>query len=120
MDFKKFMNWLSKTINWDIAVVPLEDSPFNQCKSELKFIELAVLGLPGVYSNMCVYNGVVKDGFNGFLASNEDEWIEKIEKLILDESLRRYIRQNALNKVLSDYRIEDRIEIWDKILQELR
>lgn len=117
MDFKKFMGWLSKTVDWDIAVVPLEDSPFNQCKSELKFIELAVLGLPGVYSNMCVYNDVVKDGFNGFLARNEDEWVEKIEKLILDESLRRYIRQNALDKVLSDYKIEDRVEIWDKILQ---
>lgn len=54
MDFEKFMGWLSKTIDWDIAVVPLEDSPFNQCKSELKFIELAILGLPGVYSDMCL------------------------------------------------------------------
>jgi glycosyltransferase involved in cell wall biosynthesis len=118
MDFKNFMGWLAETIDWDIAVVPLEDSSFNQCKSELKFIELAVLGLPGVYSDMCVYNGIVKDGVNGFLASNEDEWVEKIGSLILDESLRRNIRQNALEKVLSDYKIEDRVEIWDKILDE--
>ena len=120
MDFKKFMDWLSKTVDWDIAVVPLEDSPFNQCKSELKFIELAILGLPGVYSNMCVYNGIVKDGYNGFLAGNDDEWFEKIEKLILDKELRRYIRKNALDNVLSDYKIEDRVKIWDKILRELR
>ncbi len=120
MDFKKFMGWLSKTVDWDIAVVPLEDSPFNQCKSELKFIELAILGLPGVYSNMCVYNGVVKDGYNGFLAGNDDEWFEKIEKLILDKELRRYIRKNALDNVLSAYMIEDRVKIWDKILHELR
>ena len=116
----KFMGWLSKTVDWDIAVVPLEDSPFNQCKSELKFIELAILGLPGVYSNMCVYNGIVKDGYNGFLAENDDEWFEKIEKLILDKELRRYIRKNALDNVLSDYKIEDRVKIWDKILRELR
>lgn len=120
MDFKKFMGWLSKTVDWNIAVVPLEDSPFNQCKSELKFIELAILGLPGVYSNMCVYNGIVKDGYNGFLAGNDDEWFEKIEKLILDKELRRYIRKNALDNVLSDYKIEDRVKIWDKILRELR
>ena len=120
MDFKKFMGWLSKTVDWDIAVVPLEDSPFNQCKSELKFIELAILGLPGVYSNMCVNNGIVKDGYNGFLAGNDDEWFEKIEKLILDKELRRYIRKNALDNVLSDYKIEDGVKIWDKILQELR
>lgn len=116
MDFEKFMKWLSKTVDWDIAIVPLENSPFNQCKSELKFIELTILGLPGVYSDMCVYNSVVNDGIDGFLASNDDEWIHKIEKLILDKSLRRTIRKNALNKVLSDYLIEDRINKWDEIL----
>ena len=116
MDFEKFMKWLPESIDWDIALVPLENSPFNQCKSELKFIELAILGLPGVYSDMCVYNAVVEDGINGFLASDEDEWIEKIEMLILDKSLRKTIRQNALNKVLSDYSIEDRINKWDNIL----
>ena len=116
MDFEKFMKWLPEAIDWDIALVPLENSPFNQCKSELKFIELAVLGLPGVYSDICVYNTVVEDGINGFLASNEDEWIKKIEMLILDKNLRKTIRQNALNKVLADYIIEDRINKWDIIL----
>ena len=116
MDFEKFMKWLPGAIDWDIAIVPLEDSPFNQCKSELKFIELAVLGLPGVYSDMCVYNTVVNDGINGFLASNEDEWIEKIEKLILDKDLRKTFRDNALNKVLADYRVENRVKIWEDVL----
>ena len=120
MDFEKFMPWLSKRVNWDIALVPLEDSSFNQCKSELKFIELAVLGLPGVYSDMCVYNSVVDDGVNGFLASNEDEWVQKIEKLILDESLRIKFRKNALNVVLSQYKIEDRVNQWDDIFSNLR
>lgn len=119
MDFEKFMKWLPEAIDWDIALVPLEDSPFNQCKSELKFIELAVLGLPGVYSDMCVYNTVVNDGVNGFLASNEEEWVEKIEKLILDKDLRKIFRDNALNKVLADYTIEDRVKIWDEILYKI-
>ena len=65
---------------------------------------------------MCVYNNVVSDGIDGFLASNDEEWIEKIEKLILDESLRKTIRGNALNKVLSDYMIDDRINEWDIVL----
>ena len=118
MDFEKFMPWLSETVDWDIAVVPLEDSSFNQCKSELKFIELAVLAIPGVYSDMCVYDSVVEDGFNGFLASGNDEWIEKIEKLILDKSLRKNIRQNALDSVLSNYKMEDRVSLWDDILSD--
>ncbi|MBR0270960.1 MAG: glycosyltransferase [Methanobrevibacter sp.] len=118
MDFEKFMPWLADTVDWDIALVPLENSSFNQCKSELKFIELAVLGIPGVFSNMCVYNNVVKDGFDGFLANDEDEWVEKIENLILDASLRENIRNNALTKVLNEYTIEDRIKLWDDILSK--
>ena len=81
---------------------------------------MAVLGLPGVYSDMCVYNSVVDDGVNGFLASNEDEWVQKIEKLILDESLRIKFRKNALNVVLSQYKIEDRVNQWDDIFSNLR
>lgn len=119
MDFEKFMPWLSKAVDWDIAVVPLENSSFNQCKSELKFIELAVLAIPGVYSDMCVYNTVVKDGVNGFLASNDSEWIEKIEKLILNKDLRENIRQNALKVISSDYNVEDRVSLWDDILSNL-
>ena len=115
MDFEKFMPWLSKTVDWDIAIVPLQDSSFNQCKSELKFIELTILAIPGVYSNICVYNNVIEDGVNGFLASNDDEWVEKVEKLILDKSLREKIHQNALKVVLSDYKIEDRVSSWDDI-----
>lgn len=118
MDFEKFMNWLSDTVDWDIAIVPLEDSSFNQCKSELKFIELAVLAIPAVYSDMCVYNSVVEDGVDGFLAINDDEWIENIEKLIDSIDLRENIRKNALKKVLKEYNIEDRINLWDKILSE--
>ena len=116
MNFEKFMKWLSSNVNWDVCLVPLKDTPFNQCKSELKFIELAILGIPGVYSDMCVYNGVVEDGVDGFLAKTDDEWIGNIEKLISNEDLRRSIRINALNKVLRNYSIENRIEIWDDIL----
>ena len=119
MNFEKFMGWLSNNVNWDVAIVPLEDSQFNHCKSELKFIELAVLGIPGVYSDMCVYNNVVENNVDGFLAKTDEEWIYNIEKLISDEDLRRYIRNNALNKVLNDYLIEDRVKLWDDILSKL-
>ena len=120
MDFKKFMKWLAKTVDWDIAVVPLENSNFNQCKSELKFIELAVLAIPGVFSDMCVYNSVVGDGINGFLAGDDNEWYCKIERLILNPDLRKLIRDNALDKVLNSYLIDDRVEKWDEILTNIR
>ncbi len=118
MNFEVFMNWLSKVASWDIGLVPLEDSEFNLGKSELKYIELAVLGIPGVFSDMAVYNSVVKDGVDGLLAS-DSEWVLKIEKLILDESLRESARENALRDVLDNYSLDEAVSKWDDLFSSL-
>ena len=118
MSFEVFMPWLSKVANWDIGLVPLENSEFNLGKSELKYIELAVLGIPGVFSDMAVYNSVVKDGVNGLLAS-DSEWVLKVEKLILDESLRKSIHENALKDVLANYSLDEIVKKWDDLLSSL-
>ena len=118
MNFKKFMNWLSKTVNWDIAIVPLKDTIFNQSKSELKYIELSILSIPAVYSDMCVYNSVIENGINGFLAKSDNDWIEKIEMLINDESLRKQISQNAQKDVFENYTLNNRVNLWDAILSK--
>ena len=119
MCFEVFMPWLSKVANWDVALVPLENSKFNLGKSELKYIELAVLGIPGVYSDMPVYNDVVKDGVNGLLAKDTEEWVLKIEKLLLDLSLRESIRKNALEDVLKNYSLDDVVSMWDELFSKL-
>ncbi len=118
MNFEVFMGWLSKTANWDIGLVPLENSEFNLGKSELKYIELAILGVPGVFSDMPVYNSVVKDEVNGILAS-DSQWALKIEKLILNESLRENIRENALRDVLANYSLDEVVGKWDELLSLL-
>ena len=119
MNFANFMYWLSKTVNWDIGVVPLENSNFNKGKSELKYIELSVLGIPGVYSDMEVYNSVVHEPYNGLLAKTEEEWINQIKKLILNKNLRKSIRNNAIKDVVENYSISSRIQKWDMIFNKL-
>lgn len=119
MNFANFMDWLSKTVNWDVGVVPLENSNFNKGKSELKYIELSVLGIAGVYSDMEVYNSVVHEPYNGLLAKTEEEWINQIKKLILDKNLRKNIRDNAIKDVVENYSISSRIQKWDMIFNKL-
>ncbi len=119
MCFEVFMPWLSKVANWDVALVPLENSKFNLGKSELKYIELAVLGIPGVYSDMPVYNTVVKNGVSGLLATDTKDWILKIEELLSDISLRENIRKNALNDVLENYSLDEVVNKWDDLFSKL-
>lgn len=120
MDFEFFMGWLYDIANWDIGIAPLEDSYFNNGKSELKYIELSALAIPGVFSNVEVYNSAITDGFNGFLAKNKEEWMEKLKKLILDENLRKKIVSNSQNDILERYSLNDRVKQWEKVLLDLK
>ncbi|MDD5489521.1 MAG: glycosyltransferase [Candidatus Moranbacteria bacterium] len=90
--------------NVDINVIPLEkDDPFCEAKSELKFFEAGILGVPSVAVDNQTYRETIDDGVDGFLAGNEEEWFEKLEKLVLDDGLRRNMGKEAREKSLREY-----------------
>lgn len=87
----------------DINIAPLTDGEFNNCKSEIKWLEAAILGIPSVVSATQTYNELLEDGKEVFLASSSEEWEEKLNQLILDESLRRTMAEKAQEKANKDY-----------------
>jgi len=96
--------YYSNVAKCDINLAPLEhDNPFCEAKSEIKFIEAGVLGIPTVAVKNRTFSEVIHDGTDGFLAGTKEEWVSKIEKLITDEDLRRTMGEKAHKKVLKDY-----------------
>lgn len=88
----------------DISIIPLvKRDPFCESKSELKFFEAGVLGVPSVAVANQTYREAIDDGVDGFLASNHEEWLEKLEKLILDKKLRELMGKEAREKSLREY-----------------
>ncbi|OGI17678.1 MAG: hypothetical protein A3J63_02690 [Candidatus Moranbacteria bacterium RIFCSPHIGHO2_02_FULL_40_12b] len=88
----------------DINLAPLEiNNPFCEAKSELKWFEAGIVGVPTVVVKNRTFSEVIKDGVDGFLAGDTEEWVGKLEKLILDENLRREIGQKAREKSLQNY-----------------
>lgn len=71
----------------EVNLVPLQDNPFTNCKSELKYFEAGVVGTLTVASPIYSYANSIRDGENGYLAKSF-EWQEKIEALI--DSLDNY------------------------------
>lgn len=88
----------------DISIAPLETkNPFCQAKSELKFFEAGLVKVPSVVSGTRTFQEAMVDGIDGFVANNETEWKERIEKLLLDQTLRQQMGQKAFEKVMAQY-----------------
>ncbi len=45
------------SLDLDLALAPLEQHPFNECKSHLKLLEYGVLGYPVIATDIRPYQG---------------------------------------------------------------
>lgn len=79
----------------DIGVYPFPDNEWVRGKPSFKTVEYMAVGIPGVISAAGVSLQIVKDGVNGFLASTQEEWYQKLALLIEDPQLRKEIGMNA-------------------------
>ncbi|MFA5925342.1 MAG: glycosyltransferase family 4 protein [Parcubacteria group bacterium] len=102
-----FVSWekhLENISKVDINIAPLEiGNPFCESKSELKFIEAGIVGVPTVASTTGTFRETIEDGIDGFVAFNENEWVEKLERLIGDKKFREEMGSKAREKVLKNY-----------------
>lgn len=71
---------------FDVGVVPLELSAFNESKSYLKGLEFAALGVPFVASPTGPYRDLARHA--GVLASKPREWEREVRRLVQSPGLR--------------------------------
>ena len=90
----------------DINLAVLEPGIVADCKSEIKWLEAAVLQVPSIVSGTRTYREVIKAGVNGFIANSPEEWQSALERLIADPQLRATIGAEARQKVLGEYDLE--------------
>ncbi len=100
-----------RSIDFDIGLAPLADTPFNRCKSHIKALEYMSLGIPVIASDEPAYRGMVVDGVTGFLVSSDDEWRERLAELIHDEALREKMGEAGREKA-KDWVIQKGWTLW--------
>lgn len=119
-NYPKFVNWLRDQSNWSIGIAPLEDSKFNNCKSYIKYLDYAALGLAPVCSNLLPYQSVIRDGENGLLVDNDtDSWYRALKELIIRKEYREKIAQNAHQELIDHHTLESRVEKWKQLFRSL-
>lgn len=105
----------------DLNIVPLQNNQFNNCKSELKYFEASIVDTITIASNNEVYGHVIKDGENGFLASDFD-WYEKLEYIYLNKRELYPIKEKAREYSLKEYgcycQTEKLDKMFDRIMKE--
>lgn len=99
-------------LSFDIFIAPLLDDEFNRCKSAIKFFEYTTLGVPVICSRVTPYSEVITDNENGLLASDPDQWDEKINLLISDPDLRYRLAVNAQKLVKDKYLMSKNSDQW--------
>lgn len=112
---------------WNIGIAPLIDSPFNQCKSHIKWMEYSSYKIPVVASRVYPY---YKDIFGvptieheetGLLCDTIEDWVNNLSRLIESEELRKKLGNNAYNAVIKNWQYKDWkkniIDVVEKIKQ---
>jgi len=74
--------------DFDIGVMPLEDSEYNRAKEAYKIKEYMAAGLPVVCSPVGHNLAVVDDEVDGLHAATDRDWVRQLSRLVEDVELR--------------------------------
>lgn len=89
---------------FDIGVVPHQSGgAWNKSKTSMKVLEYMACAVPAVVSSFGEMPYIISDGENGFVASSEDEWVEKLSLLLNDPALRQKLGQAGQQTVQEHY-----------------
>ncbi|AWH48207.1 glycosyl transferase [Stenotrophomonas sp. SAU14A_NAIMI4_5] len=100
VDYASFLERISRC---DINIAPLEPSVFNDAKSNIKYLEAAILKLPSICSPSQEYRNTIVHGETGMLAASPGEWKACLDELIADAALRQRIGKQAYRHVVEHY-----------------
>lgn len=106
----------------EIAFLPLADTPFNNCKSDLKFVEAASHGLCCLASPV-VYGGTVEEGRTGMIVRTPEEVGAALRALLAAPEKARAMGTAARNWVAANRMMARQVETrlgWLRSLWERR
>jgi glycosyltransferase involved in cell wall biosynthesis len=87
----------------DIGVMPLPDDNWSKGKCGLKALQFMALGVPTICSPVGVNTEIIQDNENGFIAAAEDEWVNKLSRLIQSRELRKRLGEAGRRTVVTKY-----------------
>ena len=86
-----------------VGIMPLPDNGFTRGKCGLKALQYMATGRPVVASPVGVNGTIIEHGRNGYLAANDQEWVDALMKLAASPELRARLGSAGRERVQRDY-----------------
>jgi glycosyltransferase involved in cell wall biosynthesis len=125
-----FVNWMTghrqwEDGGWDIGIAPLIASPFNRCKSAIKTMDYAALGLPVLASDVPAFRGSLADGPGGMLVANTPAAWQAASAALIDDPRRRLaLAKGARSAFLAGHTLASqaskRRTLWHSLVRSQR
>jgi glycosyltransferase involved in cell wall biosynthesis len=106
-------------ISFDVGLMPLDDDLWSRGKCGLKIIQYLSVGVPVVCTPVGINSDIVKDGENGFWASNHRAWVDRLSTLIQNQELRHRMGLKGIETVEQEYCLTVTSEKFFGVLQSL-
>ena len=104
---------------FDIGIMPMPDNEWTKGKCGFKAILYMSMNIPCVISPVGVNKEIIIDGVNGFLASTEEEWIERLIILIKNSEMRREFGMAGRKIVEERYSVKVHAPQFLEIIQKV-
>jgi glycosyltransferase involved in cell wall biosynthesis len=92
--------------SFDIGLLPLLDDRWTRGKCALKLLQYMSCGVASVSTHTEVTSKIVQDGRNGFLASSDSQWVEKIKFLLENSNERQFMGIKGRESLHGSYDVE--------------
>ena len=90
----------------------------------MKALQFMAMGIPTICSPVGVNSQIIQDNQNGFIAATEDEWIEKLTRLLRSAELRQRLGHAGRVTVEEKYSAITQTprvyEIFKSVLRDVR
>lgn len=89
----------------DIGIMPLRDDDWAKGKCGFKALQYMAMEIPAVVSPTGVNSVIVQHGTDGLICNSAADWIEALERLIVDPDFRKKIGTAGRKKVEESYSV---------------
>ena len=110
-------NEIKDISSFDIGIMPLYNTVWEQGKCGFKIIQYMSLGIPVVASPVGVNKDIINHGCNGYIAETESNWFNCLDEIITNTNLRESMGKEASKTIKNNFSFDNNCEKLYEIIK---